>query len=563
MADFDPDAYLASKAAAAPAPAAGGDFDPDAYLRAKARALSAEMARPDRRAVGTAEAAGRGFLQGASMGFGDELTGAAEALLTDKKYAQARDESRFENQQAQDQHGFAYGAGQVAGGVASGLATAPLLPAAGTLGSAVGGGALVGAASGLGSSEADLTKGDALGALRDTAIGGAVGAAGGAVAHGLGKFVANAPKRLEERVISDLKGEGTKSLTTPTLGRALSENGDNVREAVKAAALKPMQAPTKIAAAVEKATEKFGGEIGEVYQEAAKAHPGITMRQLIEPVEKRAASYLDNPATESMGLALKDKVVGAIERTYGDRVVPKQTIAEALVNAADGELDDVAAKALDAKMPGIAGRIREAVASGKITREALASGDEAAQNAARDIMLDSIHVSPVKVHQFVSQLGKSFEGSGLSGGAAKELQRETWQAVKPVLTSHIEQVAPEAAQRLTRLNRIYSGLMDIGATMEDRVAKHEARRAFSGIDALTFGLGGVKAVAAKKALQTGLPLATRAADAVMARAVQSLRAGAPVAQVAEKAAAEGLPQPLIAKIVQAFGGGAQQVAEAQ
>lgn len=141
------------------------------------------------------ESAVRGFAQGGSFGFGDELAGAMgaaagtlgildnkEGLSVGDQYRQYRDEARLADKESEDANPGSYVAGQLAGGVA----TAPILPggAASALGRAALTGAGYGAVSGVGASSADLTRGDTGGALRDAAIGATVGAATGAAVHG-------------------------------------------------------------------------------------------------------------------------------------------------------------------------------------------------------------------------------------------------------------------------------------------------------------------------------------------------------------------------------------------
>jgi hypothetical protein len=160
---------------------------------------------------------GEAFLEGAagaaSLGFVDELTGVAMGVLNTKparwlrektgimapyegedtsfsgNYKLGRDSKREDIAELRAAEPAAFNAGQVAGTVAT--AAIPIA-GAGKLAQA---GRVVaeGAASGLGSSEADLTKDDWSGAARDTAIGAAVGAvgagigaAGGALASRLG-----------------------------------------------------------------------------------------------------------------------------------------------------------------------------------------------------------------------------------------------------------------------------------------------------------------------------------------------------------------------------------------
>lgn len=160
------------------------------------------------------ESAGRGAMQGATLGFGDEIAGAVqalpEAITSDKKlkdlYQKYRDIQRKKNDEAQKQNPKSFFAGNVVGGLApvalTGGAAAPE-----TLAGAIGLGASYGAASGLGSSEADLTKGQVGQAAKDTAIGAGIGAGTGAVMHGIGQALA--PKNLENKAaINAVKGMG-------------------------------------------------------------------------------------------------------------------------------------------------------------------------------------------------------------------------------------------------------------------------------------------------------------------------------------------------------------------
>lgn len=166
---------------------------------------------------GSAEALLRGAAQGASMGFADEVTGAGEAAgdvlldpntsLSDfmNKYRQHRDESRANYKAAAEAHPYLTGAGNLAGGVGMGIATGGL--GAGAAGAAKVGlgtalkkaavtGAGIGAAAGLGDSEADITKGNIGGAAADTATGAGVGAVAGPAMYGLINGTARAAKGL-------------------------------------------------------------------------------------------------------------------------------------------------------------------------------------------------------------------------------------------------------------------------------------------------------------------------------------------------------------------------------
>ena len=117
-----------------------------------------------------------GALQGATMGWGDELGAAAGSLMGDGTYKDLRAENRAANKTAEAWSPGDFAAGKLAGGAASafipGLApSGKLLTVPNTLRAAV-----VGGAQALGESQADLTNADFGPAISDTAKGLAVGA---------------------------------------------------------------------------------------------------------------------------------------------------------------------------------------------------------------------------------------------------------------------------------------------------------------------------------------------------------------------------------------------------
>ncbi len=169
------------------------------------------------------QSAASGVVQGASLGFGDEihagLDTANEAInrgvksfgrflgnpedqanieghydqdsanaADDKQngslmdyYRQMRGNYRDENKAAQTANPKLYGTGKFAGMLAVPVPGGAATTVAGKIGRGAGVGSGFGALNALGESEADLTKGDVGGALKDTAKGGAYGAAGGAL----------------------------------------------------------------------------------------------------------------------------------------------------------------------------------------------------------------------------------------------------------------------------------------------------------------------------------------------------------------------------------------------
>lgn len=171
---------------------------PDNDLLKQAQAIQtqkmSEPAQDPSKDWSKTESFGQGALQGATAGFSDELGGAEGALMEkiagnpDKKslkelYQEYRDLQRQRNKKAEEAHPVASLAGNVTGAVGSAL-LAPGLMAPKTIAGAAG----LGAATGLGTSEQDLTEpsADALkGTAKDIATGGALGAVGGAIGKGV------------------------------------------------------------------------------------------------------------------------------------------------------------------------------------------------------------------------------------------------------------------------------------------------------------------------------------------------------------------------------------------
>lgn len=143
-----------------------------------------KMSEPEEE-TGKLESLLRGMEQGATFGFGDEINAGLESAFTNKSYLDAREESRAAFDKAQADNPYTSLAGNLAGGLA--------VPLPGATEASVGRMALLGAGggalAGLGTSEADLTKGEIGKAAGDVleggAIGGTIGAGLGAIGKGL------------------------------------------------------------------------------------------------------------------------------------------------------------------------------------------------------------------------------------------------------------------------------------------------------------------------------------------------------------------------------------------
>ena len=155
--------------------------------------------------MGAGEAGIRGFGQGLTFGTEDEIRGGVigtydwitgEGSLSDN-YTRNRDKIRALNEKASKDQFGAYLAGDVAGGITTGVLAAPLTGGSSTVAAAARTAAIQGAAMGWGYSDAD----NATDIAKDTAIGGGVGgilgAGGKKLSDKIGNISENAGKRLQ------------------------------------------------------------------------------------------------------------------------------------------------------------------------------------------------------------------------------------------------------------------------------------------------------------------------------------------------------------------------------
>ena len=258
--------------------------------------------------VSQTESGLRGLAQGASMGFADELTGGAEALWEAAKgdprtfgelYKAKRDESRANYETAEKANPKTYMAGQVGGAI--GTALVPGLGQAG-----IGKLALQGAAQGLGSSEADLTEGDVSGALRDTAIGGAIGAATGVAGKGLQKLLPSTQKVAGSVIdaaedmsnpLAQLSGNSYQTVPgkmfgasnkTAQIANAIGDIPENIGAGLResGAAIKAGDPMSALTGVLRSAKSGIGGDALEA---AFTAGAPKTVNQVAKPLGQRAA----------------------------------------------------------------------------------------------------------------------------------------------------------------------------------------------------------------------------------------------------------------------------------
>ncbi len=230
-------------------------FDPHAF--------ASELRDTEKPTTSKLESGARGFAQGVSLGFSDEITAALESAFTPKTYKESVGEARANNAKAKDDNPWTYGIGEVGGGVAAGLATGGAGAAAkvgltGVKGAAAIGGAL-GAASGAGAGEGldDSFKKALLGGVTGAAI-------GGTAAKLFSPAVAGARKAAEDQVIQfgvkppSMAAEAARA-ALDTVGKGKGVGGAELAASFVGGA--PAAAAVKGAKVAGRATMAAGGAV--------------------------------------------------------------------------------------------------------------------------------------------------------------------------------------------------------------------------------------------------------------------------------------------------------------
>lgn len=217
------------------------------------------------------ESTARGVAHGALSGFSDEGEGVlrtGKQVLTGEikpqslsdlvtAYRSNRDIARGKNEQALEDNPISYTGGEVLGGVGSAFVPGLNFAKGATLAAKLGTAAKAGALAGLGTSTADLTKGEISDAATDTAAGAAIGTAVQGGLSGLGAAV--------------------KSLTPTNVARKLSNVFLNTPEEITDTYIKNPQGVINAPRRFEVA-EKYQGLLGDLkgeVQQGSKASRDI------------------------------------------------------------------------------------------------------------------------------------------------------------------------------------------------------------------------------------------------------------------------------------------------
>lgn len=549
------DAWLAAQGSPAAAPAAGGDAL-DRWMAAQGAAGSLPEAAPP----STREAVARGALQGASLGFGDEAAAAIDTVASkipgvrsfaqmfqdaslprvdnpDLSYSERRDAYRKKNKAAQEEHPYAYGAGELAGGIA----TSPLLPGgAAATGVKMGAkaaalaaakaGATAGAIQGLGSSEADLTKGDVAGALRDTRNSALAGAAfGGALGYLGGRLVEKAEKNAAGWVVKDISGE-VKGASTPTARKQLADDAESAarlvlsdKEMNKAIDKARHGGVDQLEAAqdvVRKRLGDVGGKLDPRWKEVDKLLPdgGVKAGELVDHL---TAQIEDLRATgHTTDAAEADALEGIVKRVTGARNFGFKSVLNHDAAVSGGALDGMPVRdalALLEKQkaanPALAGDLDNEI--GRITSAATSKG------------FDPNHiVSAQQIQRLWSdEAGVAYNSMGwINGTQAFTRKLDVARHLRDFRDAIFEAAAegnPKLVEEIRAINKDYSGLKRIDKVLEQRLNSARANAGGASVPASLSqfghklmhqgGLGG-----AGVALATGHPIAAAGMAAIPA-----------------------------------------------
>jgi hypothetical protein len=253
-------------------------------------------------------AAARGAVQGLSLGFADEITGALESAFTKKTYTQARDESRAAYKEAKDEHPLAFGVGELGGGLATLLVPGLNAAKGAKLATQAGKAALQGAISGAGASEAD----DLGGVVSDAAGGAALGAGlQGAIGGLAGRYIDSSVRRAATNTTKDL-AEGA----IPTFQRRFASMKDlafKELEPDRAFMAAAKRAPEQARDIAEAKARQFGGQTTPIYDKLDKEVGRVPLASIVGHIDSKIAEaskdYGDSGALSSALEEVKDGLI--------------------------------------------------------------------------------------------------------------------------------------------------------------------------------------------------------------------------------------------------------------
>lgn len=273
--------------------------------------------------VSTAESVARGVGQGV-FGVGDELEGAAKAIadvagpeksITDllSQYRLRRDEARQLNKLAQAANPKAFTSGELGTGLAMSFVPGLNVAKGASLAARLGAAGAQGAAYGLGSSEADITKGEIGDAAVDALISGGTGAAlsgaGEVVSRGLSKAGGLASKRAEKLA---------ESATGATRVQAEKFKPGTGRELLERGVVRFGDSPEQISKRAAGMLESSGDEIGKILSSLDERGAQVQPQEILSKIDDAINALKSEGAGKSDQVRMLGKIKEDIIESIGE-----------------------------------------------------------------------------------------------------------------------------------------------------------------------------------------------------------------------------------------------------
>lgn len=340
---FDPDKFLAEKQVELAPEQSPKGFDPDAFL---ADASAVDAAKPS-----VADSAGRAASQGATAGFGDEISAGVSALIptaTDEalgrsftdRYAASRDAIRNENALAEKAHPVVSALTEIA-------TSAPLAIA-------TGGGGLAaltaqGAIYGLGKSKKE-TLGEA---AKDTAVSGLLSLGLGAAIPGAKQFIKELPEAGLNRAVTEFGDEiATRApkLIEDKAGNLTIKYGAGLKESAQVgrdmqAALHDPNVQAQITSELNAQPQRISSLINETKSELGKSWDPLIKEHGAASADVNSALKESYSRVNDIGVAKQGDPVRA--GLKADLLEKMDTVSkELLAQSPTGKLEDIPLLAL-------------------------------------------------------------------------------------------------------------------------------------------------------------------------------------------------------------------------
>jgi len=292
--DFDPKKYIKGDYDK------GESFDPHAYLSGKY----------DEPKFTEVESGLLGAAQGGTMGFADEMEGAAKALFTNKTYHEGRDEARSRYQKAEDQNPKSFLVGQVGGGIATSLIPGVGIAKGAGLAAGAAKAALIGGVAGAGYSKTDPTKSpdDLKHFAGDVGEGAAFGGVTQGALGAAGKYLPSKSADLldylaQRRAVKAATGQNKKVIKEAIKGGRLQKMGQDLLATDESGgpAIGYLDKTESIAPKLESKQKFFGGKIGEVSNQIDTQMPkAVSGQEVANSIIEEASKIPELPHTKGI-----------------------------------------------------------------------------------------------------------------------------------------------------------------------------------------------------------------------------------------------------------------------